>query len=524
MQLVAERVSMVFAGQRALDDVDVSLERGEIHAVLGANGSGKSTLIKILAGYHTPESGSSIRVGGEPLSFGSARASHSAGLRFIHQDLGLVDTLDVAENLKLGRGYQRKAWLSTRQERAEARAVLRRYGLDIDPSSPVGALSAAQKSMVAIIRAVEGGVANDGVLVLDEPTASLPPEEVHHLMRLLMELRAQGVTILYVTHRLPEVFEIADRVTVLRDGRRVATKRVHGLTEDDLVELILGKRLEKISHRSGVTDKSPVLEVTELSGDNVVDFSFAARPGELLGITGLLGSGYESILGLVFGSSKRTAGDVRLNGQVVSAGSPRRSIARGIGYSPADRRNLGGFLGWSVRENLTVPRLSYSRRTGRLSRRAETQEARTWIQRLDIKPDKEDAALSDLSGGNQQKVVVGRMLRCQPAALLLDEPTIGVDAGAKTAIYAELREVAMAGAAVVVSSSDTEELSELCDRVLVVAAGRLAGELVGTHTPAEIADAAMRAEQARHQRPNSPPEHLTGRHRDAHDQESADKQ
>jgi ribose transport system ATP-binding protein len=244
-----------------------------------------------------------------------------------------------------------------------------------------------------------------------------------------------------------------------------------------------------------------VLEVTDLSGDNVVDFSFVACPGEVLGITGLLGSGYESILGLVFGSSERTAGDVRVNGRAVRACSPRLSIAQGIGYSPADRRNLGGYLAWSVRENLTIPRLSYSRRTGRLSRRGEIGEARIWIERLDIKPAKHDAALSDLSGGNQQKVVVGRMLRCQPAALLLDEPTIGVDAGAKTAIYAELREVAMAGAAVVVSSSDTEELSELCDRVLVVAAGRLAGELIGRHTPAEIADAAMRAEQARHQRP-----------------------
>jgi ribose transport system ATP-binding protein len=498
-QLVTDRVTMVFAGQQALDAVDVSIDRGEIHALLGANGSGKSTLIKILAGYYTPTSGS-VQVGGQPLVFGSARASHAAGLRFIHQDLGLVDTLDVAENLKLGRVYRRRAWVSTREEHAEARGVLERYGLDIDPSLPVGALSAAQKSMIAIIRAVEGGIEDDGLLVLDEPTASLPPEEVDDLMRLLKELKSHGVTILYVTHRLPEVFEIADRFTVLRDGRRVATENVRGMTEDGLVELILGKRLVKHDRLTGSSDHPPVLEVTELQGENVVDISFVARPGEVLGITGLLGSGYESVLGLVFGSTKRTAGNVHVKGQAVASGSPNTAIARGLGYSPADRRNSAGYLAWSVRENITIPRLSFSRRTGHLSRRDEIREARSWIDRLDIRPGQHSAALSTLSGGNQQKVVVGRMLRCHPAALLLDEPTIGVDAGAKTAIYAELSKAAMDGAAVVVASSDTEELAELCDRVLVVAAGRLAGELVGRHTPAEIADAAIRAEQARLER------------------------
>lgn len=486
-QLLARDVSMYFAGQRALDQVDLTLRRGEVHALLGANGSGKSTLIKVLAGYHNPEPGAEVTIAGEPLAFGSARSSHLAGLRFIHQDLGLIDTLDVTENLKLGGSYGQTWWLSHRKERTEARAMLRKYGLEIDPGMPVAALSAAQKSMIAIIRAVEDGLANEGVLVLDEPTASLPPEEVHQLMDLLKALKAQGVTILYVTHRLAEVFTIADRVTVLRDGQRVATEAIGAVDADGLVELILGKKLEKREESSRSDTWNPVLVADRVSGENVVDFSFTGHSGEILGITGLVGSGYESILGLVYGSLMRDSGNVTILGKQIAAGSPRLAIRSGISYSPADRRRLGAFLGWSVRENLTIPKLNYARITQRLSQRAESAEARDWIARLDIRPNRAEAVLSDLSGGNQQKVVIARMLRCQPAALLLDEPTVGVDAGAKSAIYSELRDAASDGATVIVSSSDVEELAELCDRVLVVAEGSPIRELVGRQSPVDIA-------------------------------------
>lgn len=490
---------MFFAGQRALDEVALTMHRGEVHALLGANGSGKSTFIKVLAGYHTPEHGAVVTVGGEPLAFGSARSSHQAGLRFIHQDLGLVDSLDVAENLTLGSAEKRFWWLTERGEWARARAVLHRYGLDIDPASPVAALSAAQKSMLAIIRAVEDGLAGESVLVLDEPTAALPPEEVHQLMNLLTELKTQGVSILYVTHRLPEVFAIADRVTIFRDGRRVATEPIDAVTAADLIELILGKKLEQVDDSSWRQGGDPVLVAERVSGENVVDFSFTARSGEIVGITGLIGSGYESILGLVYGSLARSSGTVSIGGRSVRNGSPRAAIRSGISYAPADRRGIGAFVTWTVRENLTIPKLDVARMTRRLSERAEDSEARTWIRRLDIRPHRSDATFANLSGGNQQKVVIARMLRCRPRALLLDEPTIGVDAGAKSAIYDELRDAAAAGATVVLSSSDVEELAELCDRVLVVAGGRPVRELVGRQSPADITGASLiDAEAVRH--------------------------
>lgn len=495
-QLVARNVSMFFAGQRALDKVDLALHRGEVHALLGANGSGKSTLIKILAGYHTPEHGADVTIGGRALAFGSARASHLAGLRFIHQDLGLVDSLDVAENLRLGGNYGQTWWLSARTQRSQAGDMMQKYGLDIDPALPVGALSAAQKSMVAIIRAVEDGLASEGVLVLDEPTASLPQEEVHQLMDLLAALKAQGVTILYVTHRLPEVFTIADRVTVLRDGRRVATKTIGAVAADDLVELILGKRIEKREESARLDRRAPVLTADRVYGENVTDFSFKAHAGEILGITGLIGSGYESILGLVYGSLMRTSGEVQISEKRIASGSPQTAIRLGVSYAPADRRKLGSFVTWNVGENLTIPLLKCARITRRLSQRAEEAEAKDWIGRLDIRPGRAQATFSDLSGGNQQKVVIARMLRCSPIALLLDEPTIGVDAGAKSAIYSELRDAASHGATVVVASSDTEELAELCDRVIVVADGRPIRELVGKQSPADIARASLNDEKS----------------------------
>lgn len=490
-QLAARHVSMFFAGQRALDNVDLTLHRGEVHALLGANGSGKSTLIKILAGYHVPEGGAEVAIGGRALAFGSARASHQAGLRFIHQDLGLVDSLDAAENLRLGRSYGQTWWLSGRVQRSQARELLQKYGLDIDPATPVSALSAAQKSLLAIIRAVEDGLAGESVLVLDEPTAALPQEEVHHLMSLLAALREQGVTILYVTHRLSEVFEIADRVTVLRDGRRVATVPIGSVTADGLIELILGKRLEEREESPAATRTEPALTADHVYGENVADFSFTAYSGEILGITGLVGSGYESILGLVYGSLTRAGGDVRIAGKRIAGGSPRTAIRSGMSYAPADRHKSGSFITWSIRENLTVPSLKYAPVTLRLSRRAEASEARDWIDRLDVRPRGPETRFSDLSGGNQQKVVIARMLRCLPKALLLDEPTIGVDAGAKSAIYAELRNSAIQGAAVVVSSSDAEELAELCHRVLIVAGGRPIRELTGKQSPDDIARASL---------------------------------
>ena len=491
--LALRGVSKLFAGQRALDAVDFTVRAGETHALVGANGSGKSTLIKILAGFHEPEPGAEIVVNGAPLASGSPAASHAAGLRFIHQDLGLIGSLSIAENLELGGEYPGRWWLSDRAERDAAARVLRAYGIDADAAAPLESLPPTQQTLLAIARAVESGLGDGGVLFLDEPTAALPPEEVQHLHALLARLKSRGVTIVYVTHRLTEVFEIAERVTVLRDGRRVATEPVGELDHDRLVELILGARLEPVDPGAGRVRDGSVLAVSGLAGGAVRSASFAVGAGEVVGLTGLMGSGYEEVLGLVFGAREREAGSVVLEGAVLDGAVPGASIAAGLAFAPAERRRYGAMLDWTLRENLTLPRIPSRGPLRWLSDRDEAREARGWLERLAVRPADPEQRFMALSGGNQQRLVLARWLRCGARALLLDEPTLGVDAGAKRAIYAELRAAADAGAAVVVSSSDTEELWELCDRVLVMGAGRIEAELAGAGTPDEIFAATLRA-------------------------------
>jgi ribose transport system ATP-binding protein len=474
-------VSKAFAGQLALDDVSVTFAGGQITALLGANGSGKSTLIKILAGYHTPENKAEICVHGEQLPFGSPGASHAAGLRFIHQDLGLVDTLNVAENMTLSRAGDDLRWTSHRRERREVRQLLAKYGLDIDPARMAGSLRPSERSMVAIIRAVEDGLDSRGVLVLDEPTASLPQDEVQRLTDLLLELRRNGTAILYVTHRLPEVIAIADRICVLRDGKVVGDRTLAGLSRDDVLELILGRRMDEISPGDPATrdaTERPVLELTNISGGNVRDVSVAVAAGEVVGIAGVVGSGYESLLGLAFGATARSDGEVVLEGELVSP-QPSAAIRAGLAYVPPERR-LGVIPSWTVRENMTLPKVKPSGRGYWMSARHERVEVTAWMSRLGITPSNPEAPLLNLSGGNQQKVVIARWLKTGARALMVDEPTLGVDVGAKRAIHNELRAAAASGLGVLVTSSDLEELCELCDRILVMGRGRIAADLPAT--------------------------------------------
>jgi ribose transport system ATP-binding protein len=484
-QLNATGVSKLFAGQCALDNVNLELPRGETHALLGANGSGKSTFIKILAGYHVPEDGATIEVAGVPLATGSPRASHRAGLRFIHQELGLINVLDAAENLSLGKAYGGSWWLSNKKEWKAARDLVRSYGLEIDPREPLEALSTAEKSMLAIIRAIEDGLGEDGLLVLDEPTASLPPNEVDQLVRLLGELKSRGVTILYVTHRLAEVFRLADRVTVLSDGRSVATEDIADIDADRLLRLIVGKDVSQqhspapTSAAGSATDHDVVLDVRDLEGEGVAAASFQIRAGEVVGLAGLLGSGYESVLGIVFGVKPSSNGAVICQGSPLKPLSPASAIRKGITYAPSNRR-LSTVLNWTICENLTLPALKAKRRSRWIDHHAELRDAGIWLRRLSVKPAEPNLLFSNLSGGNQQKAIVARMLRCNPKVLLLEEPTIGVDGGARLEIHEELRAAARAGSAVVVSSSDSEELSQLCDRILVFGNGRIVQELTGS--------------------------------------------
>ncbi|HTX07821.1 MAG TPA: sugar ABC transporter ATP-binding protein [Solirubrobacteraceae bacterium] len=492
--LRVRNLSKLFAGQRALDRVDLEVCAGEVHALLGANGSGKSTLIKVLAGYHQPEPGCTIEVNGHRLETASPRASAAAGLRFIHQDLGLIGALSIAENLELGGNYPGRLWLSDRAERRAAGQTLARYGLHADPSTPVESLRPTQQTLLAVARAVENGLESGGLLVLDEPTASLPSEEVRHLFSLLDSLSRRGVTILYVTHRLTEVFEIAQRVTVLRDGRRITTEPVAGLDHERLVELILGGQLEALSHAGRGNTGTSVLEVDGLAGGTVASATFALAQGEIVGLTGLMGSGYEELLGLVFGARRPGKGRIRLGGSPLPRRlEPAQSVRRGIAYAPADRRRYGAIVEWTLRENLTLPKISGHGPLRWLSDRREAAEAQAWLDRLAVKPANPERPFETLSGGNQQRLVFARWLRSGAKVFLLDEPTFGVDAGAKHAIYNELRAAADAGAAVAISSSDTEELCEIADRILIMGDGYIRKEISGAVAPDELFAETLRA-------------------------------
>lgn len=477
--LAVEGVSKVFGGQHALDGVDLELRRGEVHALLGQNGSGKSTLIKLLAGYHHPDGGQAT-INGSPLKLGDAADARAHGIRFIHQDLALVGDQDTVDNLGLGASYEGRWWLSDRKELRAARAFLASYDLDFDVRVPVKELTAAQQTMVAIMRALRGWEGGLGVLVLDEPTASLPMREVAKLFELIETFRSRGGTVLYVTHRLGEVFEIADRVTVFRDGKRVATRAVAELEHDGLVELIVGRTLEATSFEGARILEDAILDVERLTGDVVQDLSLTVRPGEIVGVTGLVGSGFEELLPLVYGAKARQGGSVVVDGQSVPA-APHASVAAGMAFAPADRKNLGGMASWTLRENLTLPMLKASGPAGWMTASSERRDAREWLQRLDVVPNDPEARFSDLSGGNQQRLVLARWLRCDTRVFLLEDPTIGVDAGGKKAIYDAFATAAEQGAGILMSTSDAEEACLVCDRILVLREGRITAVLEGDH-------------------------------------------
>jgi ribose transport system ATP-binding protein len=491
-KLVLEGLSKTFQGQRALDEVSLDLRAGEIHCLLGQNGSGKSTLIKILAGYHSPDAGSAL-IDGRSVELGSPVEAHQHGLRFIHQDLALIDALSVVDNLALGESYGSRLWLSERHERRRARKIFAEYGIDIDVSRPLASVGAASQTMTAIVRALHHGDAARGILVLDEPTASLSEPDKEHLFELLRAVKARGGTILYVTHRLHEVFELADRVTVLRDGRNVGTRNVDELDHDRLIELILGRSLESVYPDPPSPGADHVLELEGLSGGVLKDFTGMVRAGEIVGIVGLAGSGAEEIPELIFGARPRAAGTIRLNGKTVAPLSPWDAIRSGLALVPADRKRHGVVADWTLRENVTLPKVRGRGPLRWLGRRQEAQDVAKYLTRCEVKPNDPEAKISALSGGNQQKIMIARWLRAGAKVLLLQEPTAGVDVGSRSAIYRHLNEAASAGAAVLITTTDLEEACAVCDRVYVIRGGRVGAELSsGQLTPDTLLGEALR--------------------------------
>ena len=476
--LQVANASKTFGENTVLSDVNLEISTGEIRALVGQNGSGKSTLIKILAGYHLPDPGTDIIVAGRHIQPHHPGQSESAGLRFVHQDLGLVGDLNAVENLGLGLGYGTHPGrpLNWRRLSREASATMAELGYEFDVTIPVDRLGASERTAIAVARAVTDRETPTRLLVLDEPTANLPGAEVERLFALLRRVRDRGIAILYVSHHLNEVFDLTDSVSVLRSGILVSTTSVGDVTESSLVELMLGRAVEHGRADGTERDGPIVLSAHGIGSSALLNFDLDVRAGEIVGVAGITGSGRETIAPLLFGTGART-GTLSVDGSVIKPGRPDHSIAAGLALVPAERARNAVLTGHDVAENLSIARGRDFMVHGVFRRGLELKTVSSWLEKLDVRPRLPRTPLSQLSGGNAQKVILARWLRLQPKALLLDEPTQGVDVGAKEAIHLQIQAAADGGAAVVVCSTDNEELARLCSRVLVLHRGKVVNEL-----------------------------------------------
>jgi ribose transport system ATP-binding protein len=475
--LQMQGIVKVFPGARALDGVDLEILPGEVHCLLGQNGAGKSTLIKVLAGAHQPTEGT-ILLDGEPIDISDPVAALKYGVATMYQELDVVDGLTVAENIYLGHELATAGFSQRREAVRRTRELLKRLGhSEVSPNQEVGELSAAGKQIVSMARALSRDAR---VIIMDEPSAVLDSEEVGNLFRVVKELTSAGVAVVYISHRLEEIREIGDRITVIKDGRTVAQNLLVSETPTSkLITLMTGRSVEYVFPESSahVADAEVVLDVDGLSLRGVfTDVSFQVRAGEIVGFAGLVGSGRSEILETVYGARRASAGRVTVDGRRLRPGSVAAGVGAGIGLAPEERKSQGLLLDEPVYRNVTLSTFSRFARGGFLNERAERSAAEEQATSLDLRPTGVDRAIRTLSGGNQQKAMLARWLVHGCRVLLLDEPTRGVDVGARAEIYALIRRLADEGAAVVVVSSEIPEVLGLADRVLVVSEGRVVHE------------------------------------------------
>ncbi|MET9616718.1 sugar ABC transporter ATP-binding protein [Kitasatospora indigofera] len=507
--LEATGVSKRFPGVVALDDVSFTLRAGEIHALVGENGAGKSTLIKVLTGVHRPDGGE-LRLGGEPVAFGRPSEAQQAGVATIYQEVNLVPLMSVARNIFLGREPRtRFGLIDFHRMHREAAGLLAGLGVSADVRRPLNTLGVGTQQMVALARAVS---VQARVVVMDEPTSSLEPREVETLFRVIGELHGRGIAVVYVSHRMDELYRICERVTVLRDGKLVHTGPLAELNRMQLVAMMLGRELTEV-RRSGVTAfgeghhsrREPVLTATGLTrGHELHAVDLALRPGEVLGLGGLLGSGRSETAKALAGALALDAGEVRVAGQPLRRHSPAAAIRAGISLLPEDRKAEGIVPGLSVRENIVLAAMPRLSRFGVVSRAKQDKIVEIFMKRLRIKASSPEQKVGELSGGNQQKVLLARWLCLEPKVLLLDEPTRGIDVGAKAEVQALVDELAREGLAVLLISSDIEELIEGADRLLVLRGGAVAGELTGEQVTEEDLLAVLAAHSPDAPAPHSP--------------------
>jgi ABC-type sugar transport system ATPase subunit len=485
--LRVEHLSKTFLGTRALDDVSIHAGRGEVLALLGHNGSGKSTLIKVVAGFHNPDEGARAWVDGEEFELGDSDAALQHGLRFVHQDLGLIEELNAVDNVALTIGYSRnRGRINQREQVTRTEALLDRFGVQLDVTQPLAAASAVERTCVAIARAMWDWELGPRVLVLDEPTASLPSREVSRLFEVIDSVRAAGHAVVYVSHRMDEIFAVAGNVVVLRGGQVVAAGPVREQTPDALATLIAGHEVITGKRRTAERREEVALRVAGLSGESFSDFHLDLHRGEIVGLAGLLGSGREEIPYAIAGATASTSSGWWIDGKEVGAPTAATAGSMGISFVPAQRGREGLIADFTVRENLTLGALPTLRSPRRIIwERREAAVADGWLGELGILDEVADRSVSTLSGGNQQRVLFGRCLHTDPAVLILAEPTAGVDVGARESLYQMLRERADEGLAVLLASSDTEDLVSMCDRVLVLQNGRVGDEMVGPQIDAE---------------------------------------
>jgi ribose transport system ATP-binding protein len=463
-----------FPGVRALDGVDLVVRAGEVHCLLGQNGAGKSTLIKVLAGAHPVDEGT-ILWEGEPIAFANPQAALATGIATIYQELDLIDGLSVADNIYLGHEKARGGITSDRDMNRAARELLQRLGHpEIRPTREVGSLSAAGKQIVSMARALSR---NARVIVMDEPSAVLDPDEVDGLFRVVEDLRSSGAAIIYISHRLEEIRRIGDRLTVLKDGRTVATDLpARDTPTSELITLMTGRTVSSVFPRrtTPLPEGAPLLSVDSISRTGEFsDVSFDVRPGEIVGIAGLVGAGRSEIIETIYGARRAGHGSVTVEGRTLRNGSVSSAVSAGLGLCPEERKSQGLVLDDAVYRNISLASLDRFAQYGITREGSERKAAHAAARSVDVRPDDPNRIIRTLSGGNQQKVVLARWLLRSCKVLLLDEPTRGVDVGARAEIYALVRELADSGVALVIVSSDIEEVLGLSDRVLVVADGHV---------------------------------------------------
>jgi D-xylose transport system ATP-binding protein len=486
--LRVQNLTKRFSGVVALKDVRFELLQGEVHAICGENGAGKSTLIKVLSGVH-PAGGyeGSIQLEGRPVAFRGVADSEAAGITVIHQELALVRELTVAENIFLGAEPSRMGWIDFNRLYADARRLIERHGLDLDPAARIKDLGIGQQQLVEILKAVSK---RSRILMLDEPTAALTRAEVEILFTIIRDLRRRGIACIYISHKLEEIFEIADRVTILRDGETVVTLQTDQTSKGKVIRYMVGRELDELFPRRPTPAGGELLKVEGLGVDGpnggrpaLREIDFELRRGEILGLGGLMGAGRTELLMHLMGVfGDRTAGRVFLDGQPFHPRSPLDAIAQGVILVSEDRRRYGLIPGQGIGFNLSLSSLDRFTDRGVIDRSGETRRNQQLIGSLRIQPSAQEALLGGLSGGNQQKVVLGRALMTEPRVMLLDEPTRGIDIGAKQEVYQLLNELKSQGMAIVLASSEWPELMGLADRIIILSEGRVGG--VFTHEEA----------------------------------------